>query len=218
MTGMEQRTPSGQPTGGEYAPKTHTESDITLTRKNPTMAPLEQVQLNHYTRSLSFFLLEDGKRERFITDQPYQRGNVWDETRKRNLIKSLLIGLPIGAIILNDRGFQEGGGPDLAVIDGKQRIEALRAFTASEFPIPAAWLRPTRIETTTPMDYEGDTIDGIRYNGTDDIFRRNFDNLAITGMEARLPNEAAEAETFLLINAGGIAQTEETLQRARNLS
>jgi hypothetical protein len=69
---------------------------------------------------------------------PYQREPVWEVERKRNLIRSLIIGLPIGAIFLNERGYKPDA-PHYAVIDGKQRILAVYGFTNEEFSVPAEW-------------------------------------------------------------------------------
>lgn len=210
------RQPAGSPAGGEYAAKTRAEADIAL-GAGPAITPLASLHLNHHTRSLEHFT-GDYRRDRFIMDQPYQRGSVWDETRRRNLIKSLLLGLPIGAIVTNDRGFQKDGGPDTAIIDGKQRIEALWAFVDSELPIPAGWLDAKFVEATEPMDFDGHTVDGVRFRDTTLPFQRMFTNRPISALEAELPGERDEAEVFVLINAGGVAQDEATIQKARELS
>ena len=210
------RQPAGSLVGGEFATKNRAEADIAL-GGSPDITPLAPLRLNHHTRSLEHFT-GDNRRDRFIMNQPYQRGSVWDETRRRNLIKSLLLGLPIGAIVTNDRGYQADNAPDTAIIDGKQRVEALWAFVDSELPIPAGWLDARFVEATEPMNFEGHTVDGVRFRDTSLPFQRKFTNCPISALEAQLPGERDEAEVFVLINAGGIAQDEETIQKARELS
>jgi len=45
-----------------------------------------------------------------LLDPPYQRGDVWGYKRQANLIRSILLGVPIPSIIINDRWQGEGGG------------------------------------------------------------------------------------------------------------
>lgn len=175
---------------------------------------LPQLTLHQFTRPLDHFT---ERRSRLVMDQGYQRGSVWSVERRRNLIKSVLMGLPIGGIILNDRGYTPGGR-DTAIIDGKQRIEALWAFVDDEFAVPAWWVGDQFIEpgaTFEPVTVDGETVDGIRYSGLNVKFHRQFENRAIPGLEAQDLTYQEEAETFLLINTGGVEQDEETLERAR---
>lgn len=66
-------------------------------------------------------------------DAPYQRGSVWTEAQQRGLVKSWKLGIPIPAVIVNDRNnprWAERNGYDAryVVIDGKQRITAAIAM------------------------------------------------------------------------------------------
>ena len=98
--------------------------------------PLSPVKLSPYNFTIMHFI-EDraGGEPKFDLDAPYQRALVWDDERRVNLVRSLLLGIPQGAITLNDRG---DFGP-MVVIDGKQRISAYRSFWNSEFAVPRAW-------------------------------------------------------------------------------
>jgi hypothetical protein len=92
---------------------------------------------------------------RLVTDgnldlnPPYQRGDVWTHLQRVNLIKSLLLSIPIAALILNRRGSNnawkknEGDPGDVyyAMIDGKQRtLTALMWFT-DRLAVPTEWFR-----------------------------------------------------------------------------
>jgi hypothetical protein len=79
------------------------------------------------------------KPDRLDLNPPYQRGSVWGVERKRNLIRSLLMGLPIGAVFLNSRHIMQ---PD-RVVDGKQRIEAILDFLGDGLAVPAEWFAET---------------------------------------------------------------------------
>ena len=61
---------------------------------------------------------------------PWQRSDVWPLKKKRELIRSLLLGIPLPSIILhiqNDR---------MSVIDGKQRLTAIVQFMRNEWNLP----------------------------------------------------------------------------------
>lgn len=129
---------------------------------------------------------------------PYQRGSVWEPLRQRNLIRSLLRGIPVGNVYLNYRG---GGGPDV-VVDGKQRIEAIRAFLSGDLPVPASWFGTADTPVTVP------TPDGpfVRYTDLTDAGRGRFNRCTITTQRTTLATVEAEAELFDLINFGGVPQ------------
>lgn len=174
--------------------------------------PLPQLKMNAHNRTLEH-VAAGYRRDRYDMDQPYQRGSVWDLQRRQNLVKSLLMGLPIGAITLNDRGVMNSS-QYLAVVDGKQRMLAIWSFVDSETPIPAAWVSERIVGETEPIEYEGRTVDGVRMNQLDRTFQRTFENISINTLEAELPDVQAEAELFLLVNFGGVAQTDETRRAA----
>lgn len=59
----------------------------------------------------------------------YQRRNAWGAIRKSLFIESLILGLPIPQIILAEERNQRGR---FIVIDGKQRLLAIRQFASSK--------------------------------------------------------------------------------------
>jgi hypothetical protein len=84
--------------------------------------------------------LEEGELD---LNPPYQRDHVWGEERRRNLIRSLTMGLPIGAIFINSRDIME---PEV-VLDGKQRIETV----APGWPGKSLLLHLGSPKISTPM-------------------------------------------------------------------
>lgn len=151
-------------------------------------------------RSLHFFVM-DNLRDDFDLNPPYQRGVAWGTKRRRNLIRSLLAGIPIPSIVINDRleGFEGQplpiGDPMYAVVDGKQRITALRSFVDSEFSVPGDWFGDEYADSITFADL---TISD----------QRRFLHRPIAVSEAKLPTLDDEQEMFDLINFGGLAQGE----------
>lgn len=154
-----------------------------------------------------------GYASRYNVDTPYQRGHVWGEERKRNLIRSLLIGIPTGIIVVNYRGENaaafEAVGLDFrqshcfAVIDGKQRITALRDFTADRFAVPAEWFEERMVQ-------EG-AGEMVRYSDLTEVGKRRFGNQPLSVATTHVASIEEEKEVFELINFGGLAQGESDL-------
>jgi hypothetical protein len=126
----------------------------------------------------------------------YQRGLVWGAERKRNLIRSLLMGLPINAIYLNSRHIME---PD-RVVDGKQRITTILDFLGDRLDVPAEWFAESDL---IPADALGATVG---YSDLTLPAQRRFRNTTVATYQTKLRTEAEERELFLLINYGGVPQ------------
>lgn len=168
---------------------------------------LKKLSLNIYNRPLMTFIYKGDDAEMDI-DAPYQRGHVWGEARQRALIESVLDGTPIPAIILNDRfnaGFKEASYPKertwaYAVIDGKQRVTALRAFTDDKFTVPADWFEEKDI-----VD-EARGKENIVYSELTIAFRRGFTMNTVPVAEGRFDSLEGEKQVFDRVNFGGVAQ------------
>ena len=145
---------------------------------------------------------------RYISDQEYQRGLVWGQDRKKNLIFSILSGIPIGAIIVNDRfanadAFRAAGYDSevYAIIDGKQRISTVIEFYENGFPVPAEWFENTNLEA-------GFDKDEVFFTELSEKGQFWFSNRPIPVSVAHLENIEQERRVFDLINFGGVAQGE----------
>ncbi len=87
---------------------------------------LRKYYVSNTARALGDLLDRDPDDPRFDMDQPYQRGVVWGVKRRRNLIKSLLMGIPVPAIVINNRfgakfshpGYDRQRNWMYAVVDG----------------------------------------------------------------------------------------------------
>lgn len=169
--------------------------------------PLRKLDLQPYSRAVLHFTA-DWMRDRFDLNPPYQRGTVWDLSRRSNLIRSLLLGIPIGNIVLNHRGFQSE--TIFAVVDGKQRIETMRRFVDGEFTVPAHWFSEQHLES-------GVRTGEASFADLSVIGRRYFENLLVPAVEANVSGIGREAEIFRLINTGGVEQDAATLARAAEL-
>ena len=168
--------------------------------------PLKKMNLQSYNFSVREFYLREDDPEHWMLDAPYQRARLWSEGQNQNLIKSLLQGIPIGVIFVNHRSWSHAS---LYVVDGKQRISAVRDFVEGRLEVPSAWFKREDVLI------EGDMVG---YPGLSLPARRFFDNSTVAVSESKFPDQAGEADLYLLVNFGGVPQTEIDLQRARDLA
>lgn len=154
------------------------------------MKPLERLSLMQTNRPCDTVEYWNS-RGSILLDPPYQRGDVWGPVRQRNLIKSILIGVPIPSIIINDR--TKAGWSDTlscVVIDGRQRLTTIMKFLAGDLDVPAEWFGITLFKMVT-------------FNDLSEGLQRRFGNQPIAFSEGSLPSLAAEEEVFNLVNFGG---------------
>ena len=154
-------------------------------------------------------------------DTPYQRGEVWTAEQRIMLIYSILSGTPIPAIVMNRRPAKDWFAADGAqlpldvVIDGKQRLSAVRAWLADEIAVPSSWFEAAEIEMTE------DTDDGpyVRISHLTRRQQRFFEMSAhVPVAEASVGTVAEEAAIYLRVNGSGTAQTDEDMDRAARIA
>lgn len=168
-------------------------------------------------------LVEDGS---MIVDPPYQRGAVWSEDQKVALVKSWLEGVPVPAIIVNDRGtgaWRQANGtspmdtdePIYAVVDGRQRCETAVDWFRGDLAVPASWFSPDDVVETVETD-DGPYVTHLG------LSRRGQ---TVMAFKAKLPMASAqlatveeEASMYLLTNGGGTAQTEADMANAARIA
>jgi hypothetical protein len=168
--------------------------------------PLERIQMASNSYTVGHWV---HAKNLYDFDAPYQRGSVWDEDRKRSLISSLLQGIPTGAVILNKRPFNSG--PHLgAVVDGKQRIEAVLDFLEDRLEVPGSWF-----DAESLPDFK----ENVRFSDLAPGFQSSFQYTTILpSMEASVETIEEEAEIFLRINQGGVAQEDSVMDRAKGIA
>ena len=164
-------------------------------------------------RTVSHYLEHLGAGTEFDLDPPYQRASVWSAEQRRQLILSCIRRIPIGAVLVNNRWATNGyqGSVGYAVVDGKQRIETLRAFVADEFSVPADWFEDAEIADTG--EDETVTFSQLTKRG-----QRAVENWPVPTLEAKEPTIEGEAQLFLLVNGGGTTQTAADMDRARSVA
>lgn len=154
-----------------------------------------------------------------IVDPPYQRGSVWTTHQRIALIRSLLAGTPIPAIIINERFYAARRGSTeftidspAAVIDGRQRLEALHAWFHGDLAVPASWFAPEDVLDTV------DTEDGpyVRYRDLTKPVQRDFaTGRTVPLVTVTLDTVAEEAALYVLVEQSGTPQTADTIATAQ---
>lgn len=153
---------------------------------------IERLRLQNLNAPIMQFthrLHEDGEPGGYILDPPYQRASVWLPHQRVNLIKSLLQGLPCGAVFVNDRGDYR-----YRVVDGKQRIETIRGFADGEFSVPAVWFDPRFVKGGR---------DNVFWEDIHESAHRWFEMTPIAVYVSKLRTEDEERDLYERINYGG---------------
>ena len=185
-----------------------------MTATLQTATPLEDLnpqKLNRPCRELAR-LAQDGDLD---VNPAYQRTSVWSNAQRVNLIRSLMSGLPVPALVMNNRRARLADWSDDAatygLIDGKQRIETLLAWYDGTLAVPASWFPAAGVvETVGTEDGPYVTFEGL----TRIEANRTMMSWALPTVECRLDTLAEEAAVFGLVNGGGVSQTAEDLARA----
>lgn len=142
-----------------------------------------------------------GKEPRYKLDPEYQRRHRWNDKRKSRLIESFLMNVPVPPIFLYER--------DLArfeVMDGRQRLTALKEFYGNEFKLVGLqyW-----------SDLDGKFYKDLPVKIRDGIDRRYISSIILLKETARDEEQAAFLKkiVFERLNSGGV---ELTSQETRN--
>lgn len=149
---------------------------------------------------------------------PYQRGEKWTRDQQRLLFRSMLLGVPVPAIILNDRhasGMASPDEPSYAVIDGKQRLLACVAWLDDDLDLPASWFKPEDVAVAV------DTPDGpyvTRSGLTVRAERLMHTRCTCAVATAQVPTIKDEAEIFLLVNRAGTPMDDEDYAAAEAIT
>jgi len=88
-------------------------------------------------QSSVFELLRRESRGQLVLAPDFQRKDVWDRKRQSELIESILMGIPIPLIYL----FEDEHGTR-QIIDGKQRISALKRYINNDYVLTELTMLP----------------------------------------------------------------------------
>lgn len=228
------RTPAGVPAGGQFAASAKDQADVSLVDADETLpvgsrwhtkTPIQHLSLTAQNQRVIDVVrnVTDGH---VTVDAPYQRGHVWTRDQQIGLVRSMLQGVAVPALIVNDRGNSEwgrhnGGYPDpgepwQSVVDGKQRVEAMRAWFDGEVAVPASWFPVDDVDSTRAA------ADGTAWVTVDDLApnaqARCRNRFSFPVAVAALGSVEAEAQMYLLVNGAGTVQSDDDLANAARVA
>lgn len=191
-----------------------------------TVAPLVHTTLSATNRR-AIDLVRLVERNELDLRPAYQRGHVWTGDQQMALVRSWLLGIPTGVVILSDRENHNWakanratplalGEASWACIDGQQRITTAQLWFGGHFGVPATWFDPQYIEDAVMTDdgpYVGHT--GLTVTG-----QRMVDSRALIQVaEAKTcASVAEEAAIYLLVNGGGTPQSDADMANAQHIA
>ncbi|MEV6471973.1 DUF262 domain-containing protein [Streptomyces sp. NPDC051657] len=146
----------------------------------------------------------------------FQRRDAWDKARKSQFIESLILGLPIPQIVLAEDKRRRG---KFIVLDGKQRLLALRQFSAgsslaaSDEEDPFEGFALSRLDVR--KDLKTKTLAKMEKDSELDDDLNAFLNETIrTVVVRRWPNEDFLNLVFLRLNTGSVKLSPQELRQA----
>lgn len=140
--------------------------------------------------SLLHFVLHQGA----IDNMDYQRDYVWDLQDKVNFIESVLMGRDLGRFIFVAMDCRTGAPPQ--IIDGKQRLNAVVQFMASQYPYKGVYWHELSFEDRRVM-----------------LTR----SIQLLELNPERVSRKALLKVFLLANAAGVPQSPEHIARVQAL-
>lgn len=190
-----------------------------MTRQSRT--PLHNLRLSPTNEPFAQ-LVDQWRRGSLDPNPPYQRNDVWTLDQRIELIRSLLMGVPVPAIITNRRE----RGSIRYVIDGKQRVTTMRMWFDGELFVPASWFAPEDIAETVVLEpgsemaeTYADTGDYVTYTGLTDGGQGLCDvHMSVPVAEGRFANERSEAIIYGRVNGFGTPQTVSDMENARRVA
>ncbi|MFI6896123.1 DUF262 domain-containing protein [Streptomyces sp. NPDC050256] len=146
----------------------------------------------------------------------FQRRDAWDKARKSKFIESLILGLPIPQIVLAEDKKRRG---KFIVLDGKQRLLALRQFAAGSTLAASGEEETFKGFALTSLDVRHDlklkTLAKMESDSQLDDDLNAFLNETIrTVVVRRWPNEEFLNLVFLRLNTGSVKLSPQELRQA----
>ena len=131
----------------------------------------------------------------------YQRlGGIWEEEKKQKLIDSIINGMDIPKLYVHRLNKIDEFGHELAVVDGKQRIEAIRGFMDDEFPL-ASDFKYTG-SNGHRVEPKAEPRAKQKFSETSGTYQEVFKELQITTVYVYTEDEKEIWELFQRLNSG----------------
>jgi hypothetical protein len=156
-------------------------------------------------------LVNQMRKGRIDLDPSFQRRNAWLENRKSKLIESIILGFPIPQIVLAEKAGLRG---QYFVLDGKQRLLALRQFFADADDQRDAHFEPLKLTGLEVLaDLNRNSVDELEASRPDSYSA--LENATIrTVVLSNWNSEALLLSLFLRLNTGSVALSPQELRQA----
>jgi len=198
------------------------QDELELTSPPHQIGTDTQVRIAKEQSSVFELLRREGRGD-LVLAPDFQRQNVWDKKHKSELIESILMGIPIPLIYLfeDEEGVRQ-------IIDGKQRITALKEFINNEYNLSALSMLPNlkglKFKEISPLlqskieDYQlhsyiiqPPTPESVKFNifervnrGGINLNKQEMRHALYLGKSTELIHELAESQEFKLATGGGV--------------
>lgn len=140
----------------------------------------------------------------------FQRRSAWNDSKQSLFIESLVLGLPIPQLILAESQERRGS---FIVIDGKQRLTAIRRFGTTDDNPDFKTLKLRGLKELERLN--GKTYKKIQEESSLSEDRAAFENASIRTIVIRnWQNEEYLYEVFLRINTGSVQLSPQELRQA----
>lgn len=125
----------------------------------------------------------------------YQRKLAWNDRQKSQFIESLIVGLPIPFMF-----FYQTSGGRMEIVDGSQRMRAMRAFLKEKLRLRELVLVPE--------------LNGFRFHDLSEDRRNKLEDVTIRTIVLDTETDpSTRAEMFARINRAGTAANEAEIRR-----
>lgn len=147
------------------------------------------------------YLIKLAEGKALLFNDEYQRAPAWKLQQKQLFIDSIFRGYSIPAFYFHKTGsvVEDLGGQYYEVVDGQQRIRAIREFKNGVFPL----LPPEGFEKLPPFLKERDkTWDGCYYNELPSDMQKRFLNQPVVIYEMTTDNDNEVRDLFIRLQGG----------------
>lgn len=151
------------------------------------------------TQDISWFL-DLNEKGQLDLDPPYQRRSVWSPRDKRFFIDTILNNYPAPPVFLH-KTLDDNGRPTYHVVDGKQRLETIIAFTQNRIRIPD--------------DFSDVNLQKKRWSDLERATRERFWNYVLIVEMLPDVNDALIRNTFERINRNSRKLTPQEMRHAK---
>ncbi|MCI5189067.1 MAG: DUF262 domain-containing protein, partial [Candidatus Electrothrix sp. AS4_5] len=171
------------------------QDELELTAHPHPMGTDTQIRIAKEQSSV-FELLRREKRGDLVLAPDFQRKNVWPPKHQSELIESILMGIPIPLIYLfeNEEGVRQ-------IIDGKQRITALKRFFDNELALTDLSMLPD--------------LKGKKFENIAPLLQAKLEDYQLHSYVIQPPTpEYVKFNIFERVNRGGINLNKQEMRHA----